>query len=441
MNKQLRYEELLEKCHWLEEEVENQRRIVAKLKERDDRFRDIANNALEWIWEIDKTGKYTFSSPVVKKILGYEPEEVIGKYFYDFFHPDEKDELARTALKAFANKSSFRQFVNRNVCKDGNEVILSTSGVPILSEDGSLIGYRGADTDITEKYVAEKRLQVKEDLLQSLLISVSGFAIYRLIYDQKAPHLLRVLFVSPSIEELLGIPEPMKFETWFDFIHPDDVDRMTTANRKAFETLRFDEAYRTYHPKKEEWRWIHAISTGSANAEGNIMYVNGIMIDITDKQNAYEELKTRERELDEKTKDLKQMNAALNVLLKKREQDRLNFEERITANLKQLVLPYLEKIKTQKPEHERQAILDIIETNLKEITSNFTHRLSSKYIGLTPKEIKIADMVRQGQKTKQIAKVLFLSQKTVETHRENIRKKLNINNKKINLQSYLASMK
>ena len=232
----------------------------------------------------------------------------------------------------------------------------------------------------------------------------------------------------------------MKLETWFDYMHPDDVDRMTKANRKAFETLRFDEAYRTYHPKKEEWRWIHAISTGSANAEGDIMYVNGIMIDITDKQNAYEALKTREGELDEKTKELKQMNAALNVLLKKREQDKLYFEESISANLKQLVLPYIEKIKNRQPEHERQAILDIIETNLNEITSNFTYRLSSKYIGLTPTEIKVADMVRQGQKTKQIAKILFLSQKTVETHRENIRKKLNIKNKKINLQSYLISM-
>jgi DNA-binding CsgD family transcriptional regulator len=165
------------------------------------------------------------------------------------------------------------------------------------------------------------------------------------------------------------------------------------------------------------------------------------MIDITDKQNAYEELKKREKELDEKTKDLKQMNAALNVLLKKREKDKHFFEERISANLKQLVLPYLAKIRNRQSEHERLAMLDIIETNLNELTSNFTYHLSSKYIGLTPTEIKVADMVRQGQKTKQIAKVLFLSHKTVETHRENIRKKLNIKNKKINLQSYLISMK
>jgi DNA-binding CsgD family transcriptional regulator len=232
----------------------------------------------------------------------------------------------------------------------------------------------------------------------------------------------------------------MKFETWFDSVHPDDVDRIARANQRAFKTRRFDEVYRTYNHKKGEWRWIHAIATGGTQANGWNRYVNGIMIDITDKQRAYEKLKVHEKELENKTKDLKQMNAALNVLLKKRERDKIDFQDRITANIKQLVIPYLARIRKRNLESEKLALLNIIESNLNEITATFSYQLSSKHIGLTPTEIKVADLVRQGQKTKQIAQILCLSHKTIESHRESIRKKLGIKNKKINLQSYLISV-
>jgi PAS domain-containing protein len=93
------YEELKKKIHYLEKEAFKRRRIEAELKDSETRFRDIAENALEWIWEIDSTGKYTYSSPVVRHILGYKPDEVVGKFFYDFFHPDEKNRSRRLHSK------------------------------------------------------------------------------------------------------------------------------------------------------------------------------------------------------------------------------------------------------------------------------------------------------------------------------------------------------
>jgi PAS domain S-box-containing protein len=439
MKRKLSYVELKKRIQLLEEEAVQRKRIESKLKESEARFRDIAENSLEWIWEIDSTGRYTYSSPVVKQILGYEPEEVLGKFFYDFFEPDEKKRLKKAALKAFAQKKAFKKFINRNVSKDGKNVVLLTSGIPLLDNKGKLNGYRGADTDITEQYNAEESLRKSEEHLRSLMESATGFSIYRLVYDPISPHSLRVIFVSPSIEDIIGLPEPMKFETWFDSVHPDDVDRISRANQRAFKTRRFDEVYRTYNPKKGEWRWIHAIATGGTRADGWNRYVNGIMIDITDKQKTYEKLKVREKELENKTEDLKQMNAALNVLLKKREQDKIDFQDQIAANIKQLVLPYLTKIRRRNLESTQIALLDMIESNLNEITASFSYRLSSQHIGLTPTEIKVADLVRQGQQTKQIAQILRLSHKTIESHRENIRKKLGINNKKINLRSYLMS--
>ena len=440
MKPKLSREELQQKVNSLEKESATQKREITALIESDNRFKDIANNALEWIWEIDSTGRYTYSSPVVKKVLAYEPEEVIGKYFYDFFHPEDKEKLMRIAFKTFEKRRAVRQFVNRNVCKDGNEVFLSTSGVPVIDDHGSLVGYRGDETDITKQYFLEQRLRINEEHLKSLLQNATGFAIYRLIYDQKAPHSLRVLAVSPSLKNILGIPEPMKFETWFNNIHPDDAERMASANRRALETHQFDEEFRAYHTIKDEWRWIHAISTGNVDSRGSFMYVNGILIDITEKQRALYLLKESEKNLENKTRDLLQMNDALNVLLKKREQDKLDVQDRVTENIKQLILPYLERINQLNSNSQIRALLGIIRANLNEISAPFSNRLSSKQIGLTPTEIRIADLVRQGQKTKQIAQNLILSPKTIETHREKIRKKLGIKNKKINLQSYLLSI-
>ena len=138
------------------------------LRESEERFRQVAENAREWIWEVDAHGLYTYASPVVGEILGYKPEEVVGrKHFYDLFHPEDQGELKKAAFEVFGKKQPFREFINRNVHKNGAAVWLSTSGVPMLGEAGSLIGYRGADTDITERRQAQeviRRIAYHDDL-------------------------------------------------------------------------------------------------------------------------------------------------------------------------------------------------------------------------------------------------------------------------------------
>jgi PAS domain S-box-containing protein len=132
-------------------DVTERKRAEEALKRSEQRFRDISEHASEWIWEVDANGIYTYSSPVVERILGYEPEEILGKHFYDLFPPEEQEAAREAAFDIFATKQPFRDHLNRNVHKDGHEVLLSTSGVPILDDDGSLLGYRGADTDVTAK--------------------------------------------------------------------------------------------------------------------------------------------------------------------------------------------------------------------------------------------------------------------------------------------------
>ena len=135
-----------------------------------------------------------------------------------------------------------------------------------------------------------------------------------------------------------------------------------------------------------------------------------------------------------------EMNAALNALIKNMESKESDFQEQVTANIQHLILPYLQKIKDNAENSARKSLIDIVELNLNKITANFTHQLSSSLYSLTSTEIKVANLVRLGNTTKEIAASLNISYKTVESHRERIRKKLGINNQKINLRSHLLSL-
>lgn len=284
---------------------------------------------------------------------------------------------------------------------------------------------------------ARDALQESEEHLRSLLESATNFAVYRLVSDQTSPYKLRVKFVSPSAKDILGISEPMKFETWFENVHPDDLDRLTQANRRAFKTQRFNEEYRTYNKKKGEWRWVHAISTGGVNENGWNRYVNGILMDVTERKLAGTALESKDRQLESKTRDLEEVNAALKVLIKKIEEEKNEVGEKIISNVIQLIKPYLEKLKKSQMNQRQKTYLEIIQTNLDHILSPFARDFSSLYYNLTPQEIQVANLIKQGKTTKDIAEIMALSLKTIEFHRTNIRKKMGLKNRKVNLRTHL----
>ena len=151
-------------------------------------------------------------------------------------------------------------------------------------------------------------------------------------------------------------------------------------------------------------------------------------------------LKERKEELQYKTYELRELNAALKVLLKQRDEDKKELEEKIIANVKKLVLPYVEKLKTSRLNYRQMVYLDILKTNLEDIITPFLHQLSSKYYDLSPKEIQIAGLIKDGKTTKEIAEILDLSTGTIDFHRSNIREKLRLRNKKTNLKSFLLSL-
>ena len=151
-------------------------------------------------------------------------------------------------------------------------------------------------------------------------------------------------------------------------------------------------------------------------------------------------LKRREKELETKNILLEEINTAMKVLLDKRAQDKTEMESNILKNVKELIEPYVKKIKKTKLDDQQRSLLSIVESNINEIVSPFTRTLSLKYLNLTPTEIRIANLIRHGSKSKEIAELMNISPKTVETHRRNIRRKVGLNCKQANLRSHLLSL-
>jgi diguanylate cyclase (GGDEF)-like protein/PAS domain S-box-containing protein/putative nucleotidyltransferase with HDIG domain len=149
-------------------DITQRKAVEEKIRYSEQRFRDIADNALEWIWELDAEGRYVYSSPLVENILGYKPEEVLGMHWYDLLHPDDRARMMAEFPKIVASGQPFRELLYRNRHKDGHEVWLSTTGVPLLDEQGRPAGCRGADTDITLRRQAEEALKAANHRLQEL---------------------------------------------------------------------------------------------------------------------------------------------------------------------------------------------------------------------------------------------------------------------------------
>lgn len=148
-----------------------------------------------------------------------------------------------------------------------------------------------------------------------------------------------------------------------------------------------------------------------------------------------------EKKVKERTANLEEVNTALKVLLKRREEDKVEIEEKMLINVKELVLPFLEKLNNSRLDEKQKAYIGIMEFNLNDIISPFVKELSSRYLNLTATEIRIANIIKQGKSTKEIAGILDMSVRTVDIHRYNIRKKLGLNNKKASLVTYLSSLK
>jgi two-component system, cell cycle sensor histidine kinase and response regulator CckA len=148
----------------------------SSLRASQERFRALIETTSDWVWEIDSDSRYTYVSPRVRDLLGYEPAEVLGRRPMDFMPPSEAEHAARAFATAVIARAPLIAFINVNLHKDGHKVVLETSAVPITDTTGKLLGYRGIDRDVTERRRVEQQLRLQSSALEAAAnaIMISG---------------------------------------------------------------------------------------------------------------------------------------------------------------------------------------------------------------------------------------------------------------------------
>jgi PAS domain S-box-containing protein len=259
-------------------------------------------------------------------------------------------------------------------------------------------------------------------------------------------------YLGYSKEELIGGP------VW-TIVYKDDLGSVQKQVAEIFnQKLQKSELEFRKIRKDGSILWVHERTNLVLDENDNPIELWIICRDVTKPkkaeealQRAHDELEKRveertaelskvNEELKNKTINLKEANTALKVLLNKRQEDKEELEEKVLSNVKELIFPYIKNLKMSRLDDRQMGLLGIIESNLNEIITPFLRKLSSKYSNLTPKEIQVAGLVKEGKTSKEIAELLDSSKNAVEFHRRNLRKKLGIRNTKTNLNSYLLSL-
>ncbi len=185
---------------------------------------------------------------------------------------------------------------------------------------------------------------------------------------------------------------------------------------------------------------LWATSSPLCDRDGKVIGAIESIRDITERKEMERTLREREKELEAKSVDLQETNTALRVLLKHREADQKEFGINVVSNLKELVFPYLEKLKSSGLNEMQRTYTSILESHLEEIAVPFLRRLASEFTNLSPMERQIASLIKDGKRNKEISTILGVSLNTISTHRYHLRTKLGLKNKNINLVSYLKSL-
>jgi len=265
-----------------------------KLKQSEARYTDLAEQSSTISWEVDDRGLYTYVSPVAEAVLGYRPEELVGlKYFYELHPESDREALKKAAFSFFNRMQPFVNFVNSVLTKDGRTIWVSTNGIPILRADGTLQGYSGSDTDITELRRVEAELHETEALLiETQQMAHLGTLTYNTSTDE--------VRWSDEIYRIFGLPagKSMNYSDIMQYVHPEDYPAFLQAWISiGDEKPSIDGEYRIVRPDGEI-RFIHEYSIYKYISSGQTMMYVGLLQDITDRRLAEQAVQAKNAELE-----------------------------------------------------------------------------------------------------------------------------------------------
>jgi len=431
---QERTAELTNAVERLEEEISHREQAESALRYSEERFRRLVQDMPGLICRFLPDGTLTFVNDGYCAYFNRSSESLIGQNFFQFI-PEEAREEVRRHFNSLSAEMPFITYEHQVIAPDGSIRWQQWTDRVLLDKERRPKECQSIGIDVTERKEAELSLQDAKVLLEKTFASLDE-AIFiinpmtRIIFDCNTA-VERVFGYTP--EEIIGHST--------ERLHLDQ-EMYKRFGQEVNPALDKAGVYKgEFKMRRKDGKVIiteHTVREIANELGGRISSVS-VVRDITEQKNTEQELRLKGEQLEERTRNLEQLNTALKVLLDKRDQDIKELEEKVLGNVKQLVTPFLEKLRDSGLNETQKTYLGIVESNLSDITSPFVRKLSAIHFGLTPTEIRVANLVKEGKTTKEIAEVLNSSVRAIEFHRENLRKKLGLKERKVNLRTYLLS--
>lgn len=359
-----------------------------------------------------------------------------------------REEFLSMPMTAFLTEVSLNDFLERFEKIQRGEIVPSRVQYQIRIKDGRTlwaqfeVQYFFENDSVRGASVVVYNINEHKQTLIALEESEKRFR--RLVETMKEGLIIldndgRILYVNQHLENISGYrSDELIGRKVQDFLPPDVskliYQRLTGQGRNlrhAFEIR--------WKSKKDEPKFSIISPQILSNVDGGSDISFAIITDITAKKEAENLLHQREEELQKKNEQLEKMNTALRKLVDMRESDKAELKNAFAKGLHQLIDPIMDKLRTSGLNDRQKIYVDLLSANLKEMTAPYNKGLSPRLMLLTPGEIEVANLVKYGRTTKEIASVLNISTRTVDMHRLNIRRKLGLHRTGTNLRTYLLS--
>jgi len=418
--------------------------VEEKPKISKERFARALQATKDGIWEWDIITNMEFFSPRWCEIIGYSFDDSDLPHTFDSWssriHPDDK-EYVLAAVKAHLDENKEYNVDYRHLHKSGEYRFQNSRGQALFDEKGKPVKMVGCIRDITERKKAEEALllsekQTKEALAElSQLYKTTPVGLCLLDIDR------RYVRINQTLADINGKSIGSHIGITYRELLPEVADQIDLAFNQVVESgkpvLNIEHSGSTPKNPNNHRSWLTNFYPFKVDDE--VSGVGVVVQDITERKKMETVLKASEAKLKKQKAELEKKNITLRGVIEHVEIEKMQIREQLDANIDKLIMPILYGIKGDRDIINKK-IFNVLEQSLKNLTTPFAAKITSAKLKLSPREIEICNMIKGGIVTKEIAIALGVTVQTILTHRRNIRKKLQLDKKKINLSSYLQSI-
>ncbi len=387
---------------------------------------------------IHQDGKIIYANEPLSRRLGHAPAKIIGKDLWPLVHPDDRAFLIKNTLQRAKRKKALEPYKFRATGRKGKTLFLEGQAKTVEYNGQSAVMIylsqitEGRESDLAQKQKEADTLKVSEEKFRK------AFATYP-----------DPLFICTLDNEMV-LDTNQAFLDAFKLAREDVIgvtmDALGIWGDQGQHREVSDRLLKDGHVKDIEASMRFGKKSGSALFSAHVVELEGFtrliatVKDVTHIRRSLQKTKATDAQLEMKSRELEEVNDALRKLLQQGRQESTQFEQRIVANVEDMVIPYVRRLKATQLDVDQQVYVNVVESNLSELVEPFMRKIGDKHAELTPREIEVANLVRMGATSKEIARLLNISKRAVEFHRDSLRKKLGLKKSKRNLRAYLASL-